>query len=293
MRGRVILFNPGAERLIGYSASEVIDKISVWSLYPAGAASEVMASLREGKQGGVGMLTEHRREVLSKSGELVPVNMTASIIYEDGREVATVGIFTDLRDQLRMEQRLAAAQEELEMSARQAMVAQLAGAAAHELNQPLTSILGYAQLIERLSAEESPHTRAVDVILSEAERMAEIVKKIGRITKYETKDYVGSASIMDLDKSAASSGEIPLPEIARNRVAPAASSSPKGEEEDDTERLSVPDEVAPSAQELDVPDISGDKEDSDFESPTRVMRRASSVDDSEEPGDNGQADAQG
>jgi len=42
--------------------------------------------------------------------------------------------------------------------------------------------------------------------LAEAERMAEIVKKIGRITRYETKEYVGSASILDLDKSASSSG---------------------------------------------------------------------------------------
>jgi hypothetical protein len=32
--------------------------------------------------------------------------------------------------------------------------------------------------------------------------MAEIVRKIGRITRYETKAYVGSAKMIDLDKSA-------------------------------------------------------------------------------------------
>jgi hypothetical protein len=32
--------------------------------------------------------------------------------------------------------------------------------------------------------------------------MAEIVKKIGRITRYEIKDYVGSTRIVDLDRSA-------------------------------------------------------------------------------------------
>jgi hypothetical protein len=32
--------------------------------------------------------------------------------------------------------------------------------------------------------------------------MAEIVKKIGRITKYETKEYVGSTRMLDLDRSA-------------------------------------------------------------------------------------------
>ena len=44
--------------------------------------------------------------------------------------------------------------------------------------------------------------RAVGVILSESERMAGIVKKIGKITKYETTDYVGSARMLDLDRAA-------------------------------------------------------------------------------------------
>jgi hypothetical protein len=35
--------------------------------------------------------------------------------------------------------------------------------------------------------------------------MAEIVRKIGKITRYETKSYVGRARILDLDRSAASS----------------------------------------------------------------------------------------
>jgi hypothetical protein len=38
--------------------------------------------------------------------------------------------------------------------------------------------------------------------------MAEIVRKIGKITKYETKSYVGHARILDLDRSAAA-GEAP------------------------------------------------------------------------------------
>jgi signal transduction histidine kinase len=89
----------------------------------------------------------------------------------------------------------------------------LAGAAAHELNQPLTSIIGYAQLIERQSEVDAPHLRAVNVILREGDRMAEIVKKIGRITKFETKEYVGHATILDLDKSASvSSPELVLPD---------------------------------------------------------------------------------
>src|SRR5512139_2863567 len=159
-----------------------------------------MRMLRSPSYGGVGRLELTRREIVTRAGEVVPVNMTASIIYEDGREVATVGIISDLRDRIRIEQRLLAAQEKLLMSEKQALVAELAGAAAHELNQPLTSVMGYAELLRRKMSADDPHFRAVDTISREAVRMAEIVKKIGRITKYETKAYVGSTHILDIEK---------------------------------------------------------------------------------------------
>jgi hypothetical protein len=71
--------------------------------------------------------------------------------------------------------------------------------------------MGYAQLIERQSPREAIHLRAVRVILSEAERMAAIVKKIGKITKYETTDYVGTARMLDLDRSVSAESDPAVP----------------------------------------------------------------------------------
>jgi PAS domain S-box-containing protein len=207
LRGMIILYNLGAERIFGYSAAEVVGKKPIWELYPEGLPKQVMRMLRSQSYGGVGHLEQTRREILARSGERVPVNMTASIVYEGGREVATVGIFSDLRERIRIEQRLLKAQEKLEVSEKLAVVAQLAGAAAHELNQPLTSIMAYSEFLDRETDPDSPHKRAISTIASEAERMAEIVRKIGRITRFETKEYVGSASILDLDRSAADSAE--------------------------------------------------------------------------------------
>ncbi|HEY6178377.1 MAG TPA: PAS domain S-box protein, partial [Kofleriaceae bacterium] len=202
LHGQIILFNQGAERLFGYRARDVIGKIPVWELYEEGGARQVMRMLRSTSYGGVGRLEQTRREVRIASGEVVPISMTASTLYERDREVATVGILTDLRERIRMEQRLLDAQQKLQLSEKQALVAELAGAAAHELNQPLTSIMGYAGLIERQSVPGADHLRAVAVILSEAERMAGIVKKIGKITKYETTDYVGTQRMLDLQRAA-------------------------------------------------------------------------------------------
>jgi PAS domain S-box-containing protein len=216
LRGQIILFNQGAERLFGYRARDVIGHIPVWKLYEESGAKQIMRMLRATSYGGVGRLEQTRREVRIASGEIVPVSMTASVVYEGDREVATVGILTDLRERIRMEQRLLDAQQKLLLSEKQALVAELAGAAAHELNQPLTSIMGYTQLIERQSTKDAAHLRAVKVILSEAERMAGIVKKIGKITKYETTDYVGSARMLDIDASAASDAEIDVPTIVED-----------------------------------------------------------------------------
>lgn len=215
MRGTIILFNQGAERLFGYRQIDVIGKLPVWDLYEDGGANQIMKMLRSTSYGGVGRLEQTRREVRIASGEIVPVSMTASVVYESEREAATVGILTDLRERIRMEQRLLDAQQKLQLSEKQALVAELAGAAAHELNQPLTSIMGYAQLIQRQSAKEAQHLRPVGIILSEAERMAGIVKKIGKITKYETTDYVGSARMLDLDRAAPDMSDPAIP-IATN-----------------------------------------------------------------------------
>ena len=61
-----------------------------------------------------------RTEILDASGEIVPVSLSASLIYEGETPVGIVGIFTDLREKMRMEQRLQQAQEQLIAQERQA-----------------------------------------------------------------------------------------------------------------------------------------------------------------------------
>jgi len=201
MKGTLILFNKGAERLTGHTAQEVIGKLNITQLYPSGVAFEVMRMLREDRYGGAGRLTATRKELVAKDGELIPIQLTAWCVMEEDQEVATAGIFTDLRDRLKIERKLSQAQEKLMHSEQQAVIAELAGATAHELNQPLTSVLGYAEMAKRKAGDTEAINRIVDTIISEAERMADIVRKIGRITKYETKSYVGGQRIVDLDRS--------------------------------------------------------------------------------------------
>ena len=203
MKGKIILFNKAAEAVCGWTSEQALQTLDVRHLYPDLAARKVMEKLRSFEHGGTGRLVQSRQDIMSKTGERIPVSMSAAIIYEGAREIGTVGIFTDLRDRLKLERKLSDAETRLEESEKNKVLMALAGAAAHELNQPLTSVMGYAELVKRKIKESDPSFRYVDVIYREAERMAEIVRKIGKITRYEVKEYVGDQTIVDIDKAAA------------------------------------------------------------------------------------------
>jgi PAS domain S-box-containing protein len=199
--GTVVLFNRAAARIFRYPGGEVVGKMNVDQLYPAGVAREVMRRIRNPEVNGYGRLEDFRVDMMGADGELIPVILSAALVLENGKPIGTVGIFTDIRERLRMEARLLKAQEELQEREKQAIVAELAGAAAHELNQPLTSVIGYAELLRRNLESDPQLCNAANIIISEAERMAEIVRKVGKITRYETKSYVGGAKILDLEKA--------------------------------------------------------------------------------------------
>lgn len=205
LSGRLLLFNRAAARIFGYPKEAVVGKMNAAALYPDGVARQVMQKIRDPNTNGPGRLEGFRVDMVSAAGTRIPVTLSASLIFENGKPVGSVGIFTDIREKLRMEERLTRAQEELRAREKQSIVAELAGAAAHELNQPLTSVIGYAELLRRNLDNETPMYNAAGVIISEAERMAEIVRKVGKITKYETKSYVGGAKILDLEKASADS----------------------------------------------------------------------------------------
>ena len=176
--------------------------MNVRNLYPPGGAERIMHLLRSDIYGAIGKIEPKREVLLDRYGNEVPVEISAAIISSSNDEgFATVGIFTDLRKRLQMEERLNEVTQSLEHTQRAAVAAELAGAAAHELNQPLTSLLGYAELLRKIVSEDEDASRPVDRVYAEAQRIADIVRKIGRITEYKTKEYVGGTRIVDLDEA--------------------------------------------------------------------------------------------
>ncbi len=224
--GEILLFNPAAEKILGWSQSQALG-MSVRRLYPSGGAERIMHLIRSNEEGAPGLIDSHREVVVHRRGELIPVEISAALVYEEDEEIATVGIFSDLRQQMKMEERLQEAMEALEETQRQAVVAEVAGAAAHELNQPLTSLLGYVEYLSRHFDEEDDVYRAVSTIYDDATRISEVVRKIGRVTQYRTRDYAGGKQIVDLEE--ASCAEVVDDEGSDTSAGEASMSPDKGE----------------------------------------------------------------
>lgn len=204
-QGTVLVFNRSAEKLWGYSQDEVIGRLNSSDLLMPGAGVEVLRILESSELGEPGYVHNLQTEALSREGEIIPVGLSASYLMEDDEPVASVGIFQDLRQRLALESRLQEMSAQLVESEKQATLAALAGTTAHELNQPLTTVMGLVELLQFKVADDEPLTAQLQRIYDETERMSTIVRRIGKITKFSTTTYVGETEILDLDKSSDSS----------------------------------------------------------------------------------------
>jgi two-component system cell cycle response regulator len=105
-----------------------------------------------------------------------------------------------MQDQLvRLNDELRKTQDRLIQKEKEAAVVEMAGAASHELNQPLTAIMGNLQLIMAKLPQNDPSAEKLEKVMGQVDRMVELVRKIGQITRYRTKRYAENIKIVDID----------------------------------------------------------------------------------------------
>ncbi len=179
MKGDIFIFNKGAEALTGYTAEEVIGKIHITKIYPEGVAKEIMKKLRSPEYGGAGKFIPTQLNVVNRFGEEIHVQLSAALIYNGkNQEIASVGIFTDLRSRIIMEKKLQETHLQLVSSEKMASLGKLAAGIAHEINNPLGGILIYSSLMMEDLPEEDPKRGDLARIVQEAGRCKEIVKSL-------------------------------------------------------------------------------------------------------------------
>ncbi len=200
MRGNIILWNRGAEEILGYKAEDVIGKLNISKIYPVGMAKKVMQMIRSPEHGGVGKLKSYPLVTLRQDGKIVEGNLSAALIYDEkGQELATVGIVVDLKERLNMERRLRQTQEQLLQSEKLAAMGRLTSQVAHELNNPLYGIMNTLELMKTEIPPENKRRKILEMALSETMRLSEMLRKMLSFSKpdQETKQGTDINIILD------------------------------------------------------------------------------------------------
>jgi len=176
--GNILIFNAGAEKIMGYSREEVVGKINVRDIYPPGEAKRVKKAIYSPDYGGPGRLVAYETVVLNKNGEEVPIELSASLIFEDDKEVGTVGFFRDLRERRALQQKVLQAE-------RLAVLGRMSAHISHEIKTPLMLIGGFArQVRDHLGDDPEKNRQKLDLIVQEIKRLEDFLVEVGGYTKF-------------------------------------------------------------------------------------------------------------
>jgi hypothetical protein len=81
-------------------------------------------------------------------------------------------------------------------------ILELAGAAAHEMRQPMTNIQNLLTISKgKLRDNEAVTEEEMEIVIGQSRRLNEIIKEMLHITRYRTKEYINGKKILDLDES--------------------------------------------------------------------------------------------
>lgn len=184
-RGRILKFNSGASRLLGWSASEAMERLRTHDLYADVAdARAVMVRLRQRTAGLPGAAEPMNVDLRSRDGSRLPVRLTAAWVREGNEVVGTVGAFADRRPYRAMEDRLRLATELVANRERRVEATNIGPRMASELAQPVTAAMAHLDLaVETGDLPEAVEDRVLQA-LEQLERVRSIVHDLTRMSTH-------------------------------------------------------------------------------------------------------------
>ena len=159
--GRITEINAAGERLLGVSADAVRGR----------TVQEMLGEVRvERTAGEVAAAPVDARLTVSDGTERELSLVSAPLVAADGRPAGDVWLGRDLTHVRRVERSLAQAE-------RLSTLGEIVAGVAHELNNPMSAVLGYAELV-RKNVESEDHVRDLERIVHAARRCKRIVENL-------------------------------------------------------------------------------------------------------------------
>ncbi len=182
--GVVVTYNKSLERMLGYSKDEVVRTMTFPGLFAPGEARRFKEALVSEEFGGRNRLYLFEANLLSKKNDKIPVQLSATVLFEGPEEVGMVGFIRDLREMRRLEQQFAD-QARLLHQDKMMSLGRLAASVVHEINNPLAGILNYVRLMIKIVSRGAPRAdqtekfqKYLEVVESETDRCSRIVSNL-------------------------------------------------------------------------------------------------------------------
>jgi PAS domain S-box-containing protein len=178
LTGIVQTWNPGAERIFGYSADEMIGT-SILRVIPPDLRDEEASILDRQRRGE--RIDHYETERLTKDGRRITVSLTVSPIRDSkGTIVGASKVARDITARKRAEQELLEIERRARAEAERVsfMKDEFLATLSHELRTPLNAIIGWAQLLRRKEHSDKEVSEGLTVIDRNARVQAQLIEDL-------------------------------------------------------------------------------------------------------------------
>jgi PAS domain S-box-containing protein len=186
-QARVVLFNPAAERMFGYTSNEIVgNKVNILMAEPYASEHDEYLTRYESTRAAHVIGTVRTVMAKRKTGELFPIEISVAEIVTD-QQVPYVAIIRDISENSRL-------QAQLVENERLAAIGSTAAKLGHEIANPLNGISLGMELLEKRIAKQadSPDPelyRSIKSLKNEISNLRQVVGQFRRISRKEKYDF--------------------------------------------------------------------------------------------------------
>ncbi|WP_308635813.1 PAS domain S-box protein [Paenibacillus silvisoli] len=176
LEGHYVRVNPAMEKMLGYRSDELLSK----SFMPLIPEEELAMTKKHFTKAAQGCTQHYETRAFHKNGMIIDVKATNIPIIVNDKVVGVYGIAKDITDENKNKTMLVQAEK---LTA----VGQLAASIAHEIRNPLTSLKGFIQLIERTVPEA--RKSYFKIIQDELKRIEVITSELLYLAKPQAQEF--------------------------------------------------------------------------------------------------------
>ena len=183
--GTTQYWNAASEKLYGYSQQEAIGRNLLDLIIPPEMRGAVAKEMREMAESGQ-PISSGEMLLMHKDGSRVPVLSHHVIVKVPGREQELFCLDVDITERKRAEKEKEKLQSQLNQAQKMESVGRLAGGVAHDFNNMLSIINGYAEITIDMLDPGEPARENIREIYNAGNRSTDIVRQLLAFARQQT-----------------------------------------------------------------------------------------------------------